>query len=217
MLTPQSISEQLLFVTLRLKTSNGLGTGFIMNFSSGSDKAIPVIVTNKHVVNNLKSENVQFHLHTGSNKIPLDENISLNYKSTWIFHPDDRIDLCCTPFGPIIHEIKANQSKEIFFSQISEDLIWDDENLEKLNVVEDILMVGYPIGLYDKKHNLPLIRRGITSSHPALDFDGKSVGLIDTACFPGSSGSPIFIVNDGGYSDKRGNTVMGPSDQSWIY
>ena len=29
------------------------------------------------------------------------------------------------------------------------------------------------------------------------------------ACFPGSSGSPIYILNETSYSDKKGNMYMG--------
>ena len=31
------------------------------------------------------------------------------------------------------------------------------------------------------------------------------------ACFSGSSGSPIYILNEGGYKDKKGNTYLGAS------
>ena len=70
-------------------------------------------------------------------------------------------------------------------------------------------MVGYPNGLWDKANNLPLFRKGITASHPALDFNSKSTGVVDLACFGGSSGSPIFIYNDSGYMDKKGNFNLG--------
>jgi hypothetical protein len=63
-------------------------------------------------------------------------------------------------------------------------------------------MVGYPNGLWDEKNNYPLIRRGITALHPAIDFNGRSEGVIDLACFPGSSGSPILIVNEAMYLQK---------------
>lgn len=33
--------------------------------------------------------------------------------------------------------------------------------------------------------------------------------LIDAACFPGSSGSPVLIINEGGYVDKHGNLNWG--------
>jgi hypothetical protein len=68
-------------------------------------------------------------------------------------------------------------------------------------------MVGYPIGLWDEVNNLPLIRRGITASHPAIDFRGRSECVIDAACFPGSSGSPVLIVNEGMVVSKKGMNV----------
>ena len=73
----------------------------------------------------------------------------------------------------------------------------------------EILMVGYPIGLFDQQNNLPLLRRGITASHPSIDFNGESIGTIDCACFPGSSGSPILLFNDNGYRDKKGTNHIG--------
>jgi hypothetical protein len=72
-------------------------------------------------------------------------------------------------------------------------------------------MVGYPNGLWDAANNFPLLRRGITASHPAVDFDvdGVATTVVDIASFPGSSGSPVFIYNAGTYSDKRGGTIIG--------
>jgi hypothetical protein len=33
--------------------------------------------------------------------------------------------------------------------------------------------------------------------------------LIDAACFPGSSGSPVFLFNLGGYAAKAGGMIIG--------
>lgn len=57
-----SISEQMMFSTVRLQTSSGRGTGFFFAFSFG-DKSVPVIVTNRHVVNGNEHETVSFALH----------------------------------------------------------------------------------------------------------------------------------------------------------
>ncbi|HKY85290.1 MAG TPA: hypothetical protein VJL90_00855 [Pseudorhodoplanes sp.] len=72
-------------------------------------------------------------------------------------------------------------------------------------------MAGYPNGLWDAANNYPLIRRGITSSHPAVDFDvdGVATTVLDIASFPGSSGSPVFTYNSGTYRNKNGNVVVG--------
>ena len=67
-------------------------------------------------------------------------------------------------------------------------------------------MVGYPNGLWDTIHNYPLFRRDYTSAHPAYDFNREGVGVVDMACFNGSSGSPIFILDEGGYTDKNSHS-----------
>lgn len=58
-------------------------------------------------------------------------------------------------------------------------------------------MLGYPIGLADARNNYPIFRKGYTAAHPAVDFNEDGIGLVDMACFPGSSGSPIYILNEG--------------------
>ena len=70
-------------------------------------------------------------------------------------------------------------------------------------------MVGYPIGLYDKINNLPIFRKGYTACHPSIDFNRKGIGLIDMACFPGSSGSPIYVLNEGLVKSKNGALYVG--------
>ncbi len=77
-------------------------------------------------------------------------------------------------------------------------MVADDKALAmSFSTVEEVLMVGYPNGLVDEINNLPIFRRGITATHPAIDFNGKPLAAVDIACFPGSSGSPIVILSDG--------------------
>ena len=70
-------------------------------------------------------------------------------------------------------------------------------------------MIGYPNGLWDKVNNMPIIRKGITATKYSLDYNGKKEFVIDAACFPGSSGSPVILFNKGGYTDKKGNLKWG--------
>jgi V8-like Glu-specific endopeptidase len=35
------------------------------------------------------------------------------------------------------------------------------------------------------------------------------VTVVDMACFPGSSGSPVLVYNNGAYADKNGATSIG--------
>ena len=205
---PQTTSEQMLFSTVRIVASNNsTGTGFFFNFTFKDNKTVPVIITNKHVVNNNQKEEVKFFLHTKNSDTPDDEKINISFTTDWHFHPDQ--DLCFCFVAPLFKQIKDQKQKEIFYIPITENLIWDNTKLEELSAIEDVVMVGYPSGLWDQKNNLPLFRKGITSSHPATDFNDKNVGAVDMACFPGSSGSPIFVLNENGYTDKKGNSYLG--------
>ena len=42
-----------------------------------------------------------------------------------------------------------------------------------------------------------------------MDFNGKAIFLIDAACFPGSSGSPVLLLNYGSFVDKKGDLMLG--------
>lgn len=196
-----------MYNTIRLLTLTGSsGTGFVFNFKIG-DLFVPVIITNKHVVNNNPKETMRFLIHLREGEEPSKENFDVTLVGDWIFHPNK--DLCFCFLGPIINEVKSRFNKDIFYQSIDETLIYNESKLEELSALEPVVMVGYPNGLWDQLNNFPIFRTGFTSSHPAYDFNEKSIGLVDMACFPGSSGSPIFIINENGYSDKSGTTYIG--------
>ena len=206
---PITISEKLLFSTVRIVSSNGgCGTGFFYNYSF-DDIDVPVIFTNQHVVNYNQKEVVSFLLHTTTNgSEPDDKSIQIVFNTEWHFHPDK--DLCFCFVNPLFQQIRNEIGKTVFYSPLREDLILNNEQSENLSAIEDVIMVGYPSGLWDVKNNLPLFRKGITASHPATNFNRDNIAVVDLACFPGSSGSPIFILNEGGYSDKQGNYILAP-------
>jgi hypothetical protein len=81
--------------------------------------------------------------------------------------------------------------------------------LDELTAVEEILMVGYPSGISDRANNYPIFRKGITATHPANRYEDRDEFMIDAACYPGSSGSPVFLYNLGNYVSKQGGTVIG--------
>ena len=210
MLNPRSITEELLYCTIKLQTlSGGTGTGFLFRFQDGNT-LIPVIVTNKHVVNDNPNEPVTFTLHCGdkSRTTPNGYYWDVTHRATWIFHPE--YDLCCCLFYPLIQQYESESGRSLFYRTFDESMIKDNDWwLEEFGVVQDVLMVGYPIGLWDTANNFPLFRKGCTATHPGIDFQGKSLGVVDIACFPGSSGSPILILDDGSYTNKMGNFVAG--------
>ena len=71
-----------------------------------------------------------------------------------------------------------------------------------------LVVIGYPSGIWDSVHNLPILRSANTATPLDIDYKGRPQFLINGACFSGSSGSPIFLANEGSYAD-RGGLVLG--------
>jgi hypothetical protein len=213
MIDPKSVSEQIMYCTVRLVgiSASGApasaGTGFFYNFLAADNKLVPVLVTNKHVVQSAPA--VEYAVHAvPEGQTPPSLNVTIRTElQEWINHPDEKVDLCGVPFGPI-----ANRTNPApFFRGIGPDLVPSQQQLEDLDAVEDVVMAGYPNGLWDEENNYPLIRRGITASHPAIDFkvNGVATTVVDIAAFPGSSGSPVFIYNVGTVPNKNGTVGIG--------
>lgn len=206
-----SISEQLMYATVRIECvlgdGNGsVGTGFFFRFLDKGDDHVPAIVTNKHVVEGATQGRILM-THADENGNPINtQHLPIdfeNFQQRWIYHPEPDVDLCILPIAPIIQEIH-NMGHKVFYVALSPNLIPTAQQLSELGAIEEITMIGYPNGIWDRVNNLPIIRRGITATHPNFNYNGKEEILIDAACFPGSSGSPVLIANQGSFSDGEG-------------
>jgi hypothetical protein len=113
------------------------------------------------------------------------------------------------PIAPIL-EAANKESKRLFYVSLDKSLIPTKAEFDDMVLMEEITMVGYPNGIWDSVNNMPVFRRGITATHPNLDWNGKPEFLIDAACFPGSSGSPVFLFNQLGFATKTGGMTIGP-------
>jgi hypothetical protein len=209
--------EQLVHSTVRieLKLSNGgtaTGTGFFMRFlQEENNRSVPVIITNKHVVAGSVSGELIVTVAKDDGTPDLENHITIevpDFESSCIEHPDPNTDLVALPIGNIL-TYAEQQGKNIYFIPLGMDLIPTSQERKKLSPMEDIVMIGYPNGIWDFVHNMPVIRKGITATHPSLPWCGKNEFLTDIASFPGSSGSPVFLANRGAYYDTDGSYAIG--------
>lgn len=214
-----SIAEQLCFSTTRIETSdsNGnvySGTGFFFNLKIENDKTVPLLVTNKHVVRNMIKG--KFRVTTADNNgNPNYTNhftisFEQDFEKMWKFHPDKNIDLCALPIKILIEAAKK-MNHSLFYKPFDNSLIPKDIDIQSFDAIEEVVMIGYPNGLWDSINNMPIIRKGITATQIRLDYNNSKSFLIDMAVFPGSSGSPILIYNKGSFTDKNGNIKIGTS------
>lgn len=213
-----SPSAQITYATVRIECtladgSKASGTGFFYQCLKDDriGSSVPVIVTNKHVVKGAVSGGFYMHLADEKGDPLPDKNIPVvldNFEGRWIPHPDGKTDLCVLPIAPILDDAKSKNIRP-FYVSLDKTLLADDSELAELDAYERILMVGYPIGIWDSVNNMPLFRAGVTSTAPSRDYEGRAEFVIDAACFPGSSGSPVLLWDNGPYMKKTGETVMG--------
>lgn len=211
------VMEQLTHSTVRIECTLGngntsCGTGFFMQLLRSGERHVPVIVTNKHVIHGARLGRIHFTFQTaeggpdhGSHqRYEID-----NFEHQWIAHPDPDVDLAILPIARIVDAVGAATGRRCFYIAADVDLIPPLDERQGYSAMEDIVMIGYPNGIWDHVNNLPIIRRGITATHVKMRWNGRDEFLTDIASFPGSSGSPVFLANIGSYTGGDGSVNMG--------
>lgn len=180
-----------------------VGTGFWFGFSTTGDSGLPLLVTNKHVIANSTTIRIRFNVSSAANPQLKFYDATINNPSDFIQHPDQNIDLCALPIGRFLSELSSQgiEVDNFFFTDRS------FLNQHYVTPVEEVFMTGYPNGLWDTVNNRPITRKGITASSLLEDWQGRPEFMIDMACFGGSSGSPVYIMNEGGYATSDGLAI----------
>ncbi len=200
-----TLEERLLFTTTMITTDTARsGTGFFVTHEAEGHEEGPTLflVTNKHVIEGSRQCEITFTRSKASfvespGVVGPDEPIvgdfaRVELKSRWYGHPQDDVDVAVIP---VFKDLFSVPGYHPFIKAFSSSIM-PLEDPESLNAVEDIVFVGYPHQFHDTANNLPIIRKGITATHPNVDYRGLPVFLIDGSVFPGSSGSPVVILHN---------------------
>ncbi len=209
-----TVSDQLYYSTVRIECGDGtIGTAYIMSAEINKSIGRFLLVSNRHIVENKSDCRIVFHKAKSINN---QEKIgtyshkfrTLKWRDAWKFHPDANIDLAILDITPYLREFE-HRGVYIFFRAISVNHIPTESEINLIRAMEEITFVGYPAGLIDLVNNLPIARRGSLATPLHENFDGKPEFLIDASVFGGSSGSPVCILNENGYTDTNGNMFFG--------
>lgn len=103
-----------------------------------------------------------------------------NFEQAWIPHPDPDIDLCVLLINPAMETLRG-QGKNPFYTPLGKGIVALPDKLQDLSAMEEIMVVGYPNGIWDEVNNLPIVRKGITATPPSISYQGKSQFLIDAS------------------------------------
>ena len=187
---PAFYTSSVTAIGVRTKTDiKWIGTGFFALRKVDDLNARPMLVTNKHVLKDLKSIVLRFRKKNSEAIETVDAPIVENDKVLYYVHPNDKIDIAVLPLnGQFITE------KDFDFSafNIDENALTSAE-LRNEGVDEGSLihMLGFPMGLVNINSTLPICRLGCIARISDTQILESYNILIDIQNFPGNSGSPI--------------------------
>jgi hypothetical protein len=169
------------------------GTGFFYQFETAKGN-VPVIITNRHVVDGQDKLNFHFGIsdENGDRVLGPSKPIGLETAGFPIIrHPNSDVDLACIPARPLLEALSKTGHKphSLYLGEIHLPPSW---LTDRLTAATEALMIGFPNGLMDTANNLPVTRKGILATHRFADYNGKPNFVVDIAAFGGSSGSPVF-------------------------
>jgi len=213
--------KQLIYSTVRLEMifrdkDVGSGTAF-MYVDERESTQIAYLVTNKHVVHNAAEGQMIFTAMkpgTGQDGVSPEpilghgivHTVSGNFDRLWHGHPNKQVDIAVLPFDELHQQLLETKGRPCIVG-ISSSRVPSQEDIENLDAVEDVLIVGYPKGVMDSVNLNAIARLGVTATPYEYDYEGEPAFLVDASVFDGSSGSPIFFTSHG--STTR--LIVGPS------
>ncbi|WP_052209064.1 serine protease [Acinetobacter sp. YZS-X1-1] len=207
------LADKLYYSTFKINGNNSTGTGFFYIYNFGGLAKI-FLVTNRHVVEPNQNGSIDFHSSESSfpnKKLKLGSKVTLSFDQTkwkgmWKFHSDPNVDIAILDFTEVEADIDK-QGLHVYYKAMDSQLLVSADDYPDISSIQQVVYVGYPNGLIDNQNLLPIARSGYTASPIKFDFDGKKEFLIDSFVYPGSSGSPVCILNEGTPFIDRNNTV----------
>jgi S1-C subfamily serine protease len=204
------MNELLFVVTLITMMQGGKPVGNATGFFYLHNGTL-YFVTNRHVVKDeakgITADVLRVRLHTDPNDLTknVDRDIPLSDagKPRWHVHPD----YAKTPIDiAVIVLDQQTLTAGAYLKALNRDNFLPDRFA--MNPGEDVMVIGFPRGVSDKKHNLPLVRNALVSSAYGVDFEEAPMFLVDANLHPGMSGSPVLTKPKNTWVDKEGNVAM---------
>jgi len=203
------ISDLLLIVALvtQMKAGSPIGTATGFFYTSG-DRLF--FVTNRHVVLPEQPSNapdvLSLLLHTDESDLtknaPFPIPLYDGAAPSFFGYPN----YAKVPVDIVVVPLNMSLRARYVFKAVSKANFLPDSFV--LSAGDDAMVVGFPRGLSDSVHNLPIVRAALVSSAPAVHFAGMPFFLIDANLHPGTSGSPVFTRPRSLWPDKQGNTNL---------
>lgn len=180
------------------------GTGFFYE----NKKREYFLVTNRHLVrdeaNGYFPNLLRITLHTNLSDTSQSADFDIRLygtgaKKLWR-EPTGTEDLVAIPLDT--EEILGK--RHMTFYAFNKSHLFPDDYVPAF--AEEVLVIGYPLGLFfDDRNNLPIIRSGIISNAYPLTSNVQPYFLIDSRLHEGTSGSPVITKSKDNWRRKDGS------------
>jgi hypothetical protein len=210
------ISLTWVHATVRVENEWGKGgTGFLVirRLEKERKQGKVFLVTNKHVIHpdgesRKKAQSLTLYLNLRekdgtvagkSFQLPLTED----GHRLWREHPHPMVDVLAVDVTAFVNEHPNLENRGADYSLFATPEILKQENITE---GEEVLILGYPLGLFHTRTHSPLVRQGIVATRigeriqvrlrsPAGEIQRVEIPgfLVDAAIIPGSSGSPVVL------------------------
>lgn len=148
------------------------------------------MITNRHVILSKHFANVaRIRLHSDEHDLRENQYHDLNLydergRKRWVEPNPISADIVGIPLEDDFHR------KGYYFKNFNAINLLP--NNIRLHVGEDVIVMGYPLGIFDDTHNLPISRNGIIASAYPIPFKRNQFFLVDSYLEEGTSGSPVI-------------------------
>lgn len=83
------------------------------------------------------------------------------------------------------------------------------EAAPQVQVGASLRVVGFPLGFYDTRHHLPVVRHAVIASSFGVRFQGQGYFLTDARMHRGMSGAPVVLRSDAAAGDAMPWRLLG--------
>lgn len=153
---------------------------------------LPILVTNKHVIQDLDELYIRFNQGSESGserfRMPLHPEDGVH-----LFQTSEQYDIAATLLpGNALREAGAD------FTPIPDAAMLDLAGLEAAQITggDTVFTLGFPMGLAGDEKKYAIVRAGVIARLDREIIEKTGGFLIDCAVFPGNSGGPVILPTE---------------------
>jgi hypothetical protein len=166
-----------------------------------------ILVTANHVLVGIATDEATLNLRQTNEagvftNFPFTIQIRDKGKPLWTCHPEPDVAAMVLPLPD---PFRADHR------WISSDLLAGDARFKDLDIRpgDELMCLGYPLGLESGAGGFPILRSGRIASYPAWPSSKAKTFLLDMTTYGGNSGGPVFF-------DFRKRQLAGLSSSQWV-